>query len=113
MSEHKTPVSSFHYRMTHKGFHYNVSDFWKPGDPLTEEDERLLRRVKDFYRQNGFSPSRSDLPQDVPRLKHRFRTWKNVLTAAGLPDMNSAENQRKRQRRNSPEKTDYNRIWKE
>ena len=113
MAESKTPRGCFHYRMTHKGFHYNVSNFWKPGDPVTEEDEVMLRRVKDFYRKNGFSPSRSDMPQDVSSLKHRFRTWKNVLIAAGLPVHNDTENQRKRQNRKNPEKNDDNRIWKE
>ena len=113
MSVSKTPRGCFHYRMTHKGYNYNVNNFWRPGDPVTEEDEVMLRRVKDFYRKNGFSPNRSDMPQDGSSLKHRFRTWKNVLIAAGLPDHNDAENQRKRQNRKKPEKNDDSRIWKE
>ena len=113
MSVGKTPKGCFHYRMTHKGFNYNTENFWKPGDPVTEEDQILLRKVRDFYRENGYSPSRSDLPQDVSRLKHRFRTWKNVLLAAEVPASNDPENQRKKQNGKNPERTDNNRIWKE
>lgn len=97
MSVGKTPKSCFHYRMTHKGFNYDKSNFWQPGDPLTEADQILLRGVKDFYREKGYPPSREDMKKDVGKLKHRFRIWKNVLIAAELPALNDAETQSKRQ----------------
>ena len=97
MSKGKLNRDSFYYRTTYGGFHYNTKDFWKPGDPVTEEDQALLKSVKEFYQQNGYSPSKADLPEDASRLKQRFRTWKNVLIAADLPHNNDAENQMIRQ----------------
>ena len=92
--------SCFYHRMADKGFTYKIEDFWKPGDPVTEEDQVLLRSVKEFYQQNGYSPSKSDLLKDASRLKQRFRIWKNVLLAADLPPNNDAENQKIWQNKN-------------
>ena len=83
--------------MTYGGMHYNTKEFWQPGDPVTEEDQERLKCVKEFYRQNGYSPSKADMPEEVTRLKQRFRIWKNVLLAADLPQNSDAENQKNRQ----------------
>lgn len=65
---------------------------------MQEQDEQLLQGVKQFHREHGYSPSRKDLSAEAVRdLKARFRTWKNVLVAAGLPAMNDVETQRQRQ----------------
>ena len=97
MSTDKDKSKIFYYRQTHKGKNYSPQDFWCPGDALTQEDEALLQEVKEFFRQNGYSPRKEDLKsQTVCILKSRFRIWKNVILAAGLPDLNSAEMQQKR-----------------
>ncbi|MBE5892744.1 MAG: hypothetical protein E7286_05115 [Lachnospiraceae bacterium] len=97
MSTDKDKSKIFYYRQTHKGKNYSTQDFWRPGDALKEEDEVLLREVKAFYQKNGFSPRKEDIkPQIVSKLKSRFRIWKNVILAAGLPELNSAEMQQKR-----------------
>lgn len=97
MSKGKAKVNCFYNRMTYGGMHYNTKEFWKPGDPVSEEDQEHLKCVKEFYRQNGYSPTKGDIPQDVSRLKQRFRTWSNVLLAANLPHNNDPENQKIRQ----------------
>ena len=51
--------------------------------------------IKDFYDTHGYTPTKDDI-DTVVELKARFRTWNNVLLAAGLPDKNDPENQRKR-----------------
>ena len=94
----KTGSKNFHYRMTHKGFNYSKKDFWQPGDELTEDDYKLLESVRAFYQKNGYSPSKDDLAENVYYLKKRFRTWKNVLIAAGLPTLTDAETVRLRQK---------------
>lgn len=97
MSREKTNRNGFHYRMTHKYANYSIKNYWQPGDALNEKDLGLLKVVKDFYQQNGYAPSRGELPQkDMQRLKGRFRTWKNVILAAELPAWNDAEAQKKR-----------------
>lgn len=110
MSKDKDKSKIFYYRQTHKGKNYNLQDFWKPGDDLWEEDRELLREVQEFYQKNGYSPRKEDMkPQVVCKLKSRFRIWKNVILAAELPDLNSAEMQRKRkgaQENVYPEKND-------
>lgn len=57
---------------------------WKPGDPLAEADLDMLQPVIAAYTRLGFSPRTSDIPT-ARQLKKRFRIWKNVLIAAGLP----------------------------
>lgn len=92
MAEEKTNKSCFHYRMTHKGQNYSTKDFWQPGDSLRASDIKILEEVREFYLQKGYPPTRADLSHDsVWRLKERFRTWKNVILAAGLPSLNSKE----------------------
>lgn len=60
--------------------------FWKPGDPLTEEDKRLLEPVYKAYEELGYSPGKRDIPpEDYKPLKGRFRIFRDVLQAAGLP----------------------------
>lgn len=77
---------------------YNPNNWWKPGQPITEQDYKLLDRVRVFYSENGYTPTKADMADIgyVSKLKSRFRIWKNVIIAAGLPDINSAENQKKR-----------------
>ena len=97
MSTDKDKSKIFYYRQSSKGHNYSPQNFWCPGDILKEEDEALLQEVKAFYQKNGYSPRKEDMkPQLVCKLKSRFRIWKNVILAAGLPDMNSAEMQQKR-----------------
>ena len=77
---------------------YNTNDWWKPGQPVTDEDLRLLQRVRDFYEENEYSPTKEDLDdkEHVIELKARFRTWGNILIAAGLPGRNDPEQVKKR-----------------
>ena len=76
--------------------HYDFEKFWKPGMPVTEEDIKLLEEVKEFYEEHGYVPLKSEI-SNMQKLKSRFRTWKNVLCAAGFPSTNDAEEKRKRQ----------------
>lgn len=98
MAKRATNENSFHYIMSHQGSNYSVKAFWQPGDPITVQDEKMLARVKLFYQRMGYPPCRADFPDDyVRRLKKRFRIWKNVILAAGLPALNSKEVQKKKQ----------------
>lgn len=72
---------SDHGKMSRKPDKMNA---WKPGDPLTEADLEMLQPVIAASVQLGFSPRTSDIP-NARQLKKRFRIWKNVLIAAGLP----------------------------
>ena len=95
-------------RFKHKN--YSSSQYWQLGQQLTENDEKLLAEVKNFYQENGYTPAKEDISNTL-QLKSRFRTWKNVLAAAGLPDRNDPDNQRKRMaaidcRKQSADKTD-------
>ena len=74
---------------------YNINNYWMPGQIVTDKDLQLLLPVKDFYNTHGYTPTKDDI-DTVVELKARFRTWNNVLLAAGLPDKNDPENQRKR-----------------
>lgn len=97
MSTDKDKSKIFYYRQASKGHNYSTRNYWRPGDAIKEEDEALLQEVKAFYQKNGYSPRKEDMkPQLVCKLKSRFRIWKNVILAAGLPDLNSAEMQQKR-----------------
>ena len=79
----------------YKRKHYNINKYWMPGQIVTDKDLQLLLPVKDFYNTHGYTPTKDDI-DTVVELKARFRTWNNVLLAAGLPDKNDPENQRKR-----------------
>ena len=79
----------------YKRKHYNINKYWMPGQTVTDEDLQLLLSVKNFYEVNGYTPTKEDI-ENVVELKARFRIWNNVLLAAGLPDKNDPENQRKR-----------------
>ena len=78
---------------------YNTNNWWKPGQPITENDLKLLEKIKIFYEENGYSPTKDDVNdiEYIIQLKDRFRTWGNILLAAGLPERNDPENVRKRQ----------------
>ncbi len=75
--------------------HYDINKYWKPGQPVTEADLKMLVSVSRFFDEHGYTPTKDDIV-NVVELKARFRTWNNVLLAAGLPDKNDPENQRKR-----------------
>ena len=97
MSRNRTAKDCFHYRQSHKGENYCKSNFWQPGEPVTEKDRELLKPITDFYQKEGYAPSRSELPHStVSELKARFRIWKNVILAAELPDWNDVEAQERR-----------------
>ena len=70
--------------------------FWKSGEPLTKQDLELLKEVKAVYEKQGYIPSKKEV-SNVCELKGRFRTWKDVLLAAGLPDIHDASQVQKRQ----------------
>ena len=69
--------------------------YWHPGQQLTEKDRTMLEETVSFYQENGYTPSKNEI-SNMAELKSRFRTWSNVLLAAGLPDRNAPDNQRKR-----------------
>ena len=100
--------SKINNRFKHRN--YNSPRYWQPGQQLTYSDMKLLAEVKNFYQENGYTPAKEDISNTL-QLKSRFRTWKNVLEAAGLPDRNDPDNQRKRMaaidcRKQSVDKTD-------
>ena len=74
----------------------NRIQFWKMGEPLTKKDQKLLDEVRTVYEKQGYIPSKKEVA-NVSELKGRFRTWKDVLLAAGLPDIHDAEQVQKRQ----------------
>lgn len=75
--------------------HYDFEKFWKPGMQVTEEDMKLLEEVKEVYQRQGYVPTMKEI-SNVQKLKARFRTWNNVLCAAGLPSRNDPDQKRKR-----------------
>lgn len=75
---------------------YQKKHYWIQGEPLTEKDEELLKEVKNYYIEMGYIPSKKEISNAVA-LKGRFRTWKEVLAAAGLPSIHDGEEVRKRQ----------------
>ncbi|MBQ5782971.1 MAG: hypothetical protein IIV99_06270 [Oscillospiraceae bacterium] len=84
---------------------YNINKYWQPGQPLTQRDLTMLAETKQFFEQNGYTPAKEEI-SNSQQLKERFRTWKNVLIAAGLPDRNEPENQRKRMEALNRQKTE-------
>lgn len=68
---------------------------WKPGEPLTEEDQKLLNEIRCRYQQLGYVPSKKEVASTA-RIRTRFRTWGDVLLAAGLPGINDPEQVRLR-----------------
>ncbi|MGN0293837.1 MAG: homing endonuclease associated repeat-containing protein [Lachnospiraceae bacterium] len=72
-------------------------NFWKPGDPLTDDDLELLKRVRDARERLGYTPSKREVG-NVDDLKGRFRTWKNVMEAAELPYYNNPDETKRRQK---------------
>ena len=75
--------------------HYDFDKFWKPGMPITEEDRKMLEEIIAVYHRQGYVPTMKEV-SNVQKLKSRFRTWNNVLLAAGLPSRNDPEQKRKR-----------------
>lgn len=71
------------------------ANFWHPGTPLTEKDEKMLEQVREVYRRLGHVPSVKEIPCNG-ELKKRFKTWNDVTDVAGLPRMHSPEQTRLR-----------------
>lgn len=63
---------------------------WIPGEPLTESDYELLRPLLDHAAATGMTPTVKEIPT-APKIKNRFRIWKNAVMAAGLQSLNTAE----------------------
>lgn len=74
----------------------NRKNFWKQGEALSKRDLELLQEVIDVYERQGYIPSKKEV-SNVCDLKGRFRTWKDVLLAAGLPSIHDAKQVQKRQ----------------
>lgn len=74
----------------------NNPNLWKPGEPLTAEDQKLLEPVIKLYEKQGFSPRRKEVPNGKA-LRQRFRIWDDVLKAASLPKPSEPEQLKKRQ----------------
>lgn len=70
---------------------------WKPGQPLTEADLELLAPLIRRAEELGYTPTKAEM-QNVNRIKSRFRTWGNAVTAAGLQPVNTSEQHQLRAR---------------
>ena len=75
--------------------HYDVKKYWNPGMPVSEYDLEMLQEVKDIYKKQGYVPTKQEV-SGASKLKSRFRTWNNVLIAAGLPSLNHPDEKKKR-----------------
>lgn len=84
-------------RNRYTGWRARYGDFWKPGMPLTHQDEEMLRVVRWAYERQGYSPTKREVPNS-PGLKKRFRLWKDVLLACGYPPVGDPEEMRKRRK---------------
>lgn len=76
---------------------WKYGDFWQPGDPLTETELKMLRPIKEYYKRHGYPPARGEMA-NAGALRQRFRIWKDVLEAAGVPPMNDPECQLRKQK---------------
>lgn len=72
-------------------------NYWKPGETLTSRDREMLHVVLQMYRTLGYTPTKQEVP-NAGSLKKRFRTWKRVMEAAGLPYLNDSGQMRKKQK---------------
>lgn len=72
-------------------------NYWKPGDVLTAQDQAMLHVVVRTYRTLGYTPTKREVP-NADSLRKRFRTWKRVMEAAGLPYLNESDQMRKKQK---------------
>ena len=63
---------------------------WRPGMPLTPEEERLLQPLLETAKALGKTPTYKEVPE-AWRIKAHFRTWNLAIQAAGLPALTSAE----------------------
>ena len=72
---------------------------WEPGDEVTQDDYILLQPLYERANELGFTPAQKHMSDDlnyVVTLKRRFRTWRNVVAAAGLPWLSNCEQQERR-----------------
>ena len=72
---------------------------WKPGEPLTKEDQKLLEEVRRRYEELGRVPTKSEVAT-TDQIRQRFRTWGDTLLAAGLRE----PKERKRKKDHSDKK---------
>ncbi len=63
---------------------------WRPGMPLTPEEEQLLQPLLETAKALGQTPIYKEVPE-AWRIKAHFRTWNLAIQAAGLPALTSAE----------------------
>jgi hypothetical protein len=71
------------------------TEYWEPGDPLTDQDKILLEPLIRKAYALGYTPSQSDM-KDINQIKQRFRTWGNAVKAADLPWVNYPDQQHQR-----------------
>ncbi len=90
----KKKYKPYRYRC-HSKKNSKKKNLWKPGEPLTEEDQRMLNEVRRRYKQLGYVPTKREV-STMGLLKMRFRTWEDMMEAAGLPKHNDPEECRKR-----------------
>lgn len=69
-------------------------NLWKPGEPLTKEDEELLSELKQKYKELGRIPSKRSV-SNYRAVKKRFRIWSEALMAAGLLPEDDAKQKKK------------------
>ena len=96
MQKETSSITKKKQKSVRKRNDYNKKKYWVQGDVLTENDLRMLEEVKVFYKNNGYIPSKKEI-SNASILKSRFRTWKEVLVAAGLPSIHDGDEVRKRQ----------------
>ena len=63
---------------------------WRPGMPLTPEEERLLQPLLETAKALGKTPTYREVPE-AWKIKAHFRTWCLSVQAAELPALTSAE----------------------
>ena len=68
---------------------------WTPGQILTLRDRELLEPLLIKAAELGYTPTQLEVPQ-ARRIKRRFLTWGNAVNAAGLPWVNTPEQQKLR-----------------
>ncbi len=79
-----------------KGKRY-MNGQWRPGQPLTKEDQAILAPLIAKAQELGRSPKVGEV-SEAARIKARFRIWKYALMAAELPVMNDPEQVRAREK---------------